>query len=131
MSGMAKKDPFLKAICIICDEPCRRILLFSICAGFCQHWKHSFPNRMRTKKPKRFSSSSIQISSNKFKAPTFKSPPTISKLQHSNLLRQIQSSNFQISSNKLKAPTFKFLPTNSKLQLSNLRPTNSNLYPTN
>ena len=110
-------------------------MYISICAGFCQHWKHLFPNRMRTKKPKQFSSSNSQISSNKFKAPTnsssniqissnkfkspsnkIKSPPTNSKLQHSNLQKLIQSSNIQISSNKLKAPTFESHPTNSKLQ---------------
>ena len=45
---------------------------------------------------------------NKFKAPTFKSPPTNSKLQQ-----------IQISSHKFKAPTFKYSLSISNLQHSN------------
>ena len=77
-------------------------------------------------------SSNIQISSNKFKAPTtFKSPPTnssssnIHKLHptHSNLLRQFKTpsdSQSQISVRQFKAPSTNW----------NLHPTNSsNLHP--
>ena len=68
---------------------------------------------------KQVQSSNIQISSNKFKAPTLKSPPPNSS-SNIHLLQQIQSSNIQISSNKFKAPTFKSPPTksSSNIQIS-------------
>ena len=64
--GMAKKDPFSEASWINCDEPCEQIFYISICAGFCQHWKHLFISIWQNQSP-----------SDIFKAPSLRANFTV------------------------------------------------------